>query len=795
MVTKRIAAPFLSLMVTACLMTFTDLDAMASADAYVGSLQCVGCHAEAYEQWSQSDHFKAMAEANERTVLGDFSEVEVDFHDIRSRFFMRDGDYFVSTVVADAPSGVETEPKGQGVVRGDFLIQYTFGHYPLQQYLIELPNGHIQALSIAWDSRPAGEGGQRWMHLQPDEMITPEHPFFWTRHLQNWNSRCAECHSTRVELGYDAKLRSFDTTWSEINVACEACHGPAKEHLQWAAASPIDVLECTSEGEFNTPAESSGSKGFAIDPTNRNQFVFEPGEGIARNVGGNGQQQIEVCGGCHSRRATLTSPETALDGITGGADAYHDHYGLSLLDQGLYHADGHIQDEVFVLGSFLQSKMHAAGVTCSNCHNPHSGELKVPGNAICAQCHSPAVFDQPEHHHHPMDSDGAQCVNCHMPSNTYMQVDSRRDHAFSIPRPAASNALGAPDACSDCHHNWIDSKVAAQYVRLYGDERKDVYSEINAQARLLNVTQLPAILKLAQEPSVAAVRRATLLAQGVNFPARITLEALQDALYDKDPLVRRAAVDALAFLGPEERFELLDKWIEDPSKVVRMSVARQLIDRAGDFASPNLKPEEQRIEELMREYEASLRGVQYTPSGQMALADYYSRRGAVDRAKQALTEALLIEPNYVPALLNMADFYRLRGAAMQAKGLLDQALLVAPDSAAAQHALGLWLVREKQMPQALRVLEQAARLESSSPRYLYVFAVALESAGESDRAISALIQANESWPYQPDVLFALIGYLEKYERVQELTPFLADLSQIMPGNPQVNDWIRRYIQQ
>ena len=782
-------------MVAVCLMAFTDLDAVASADDYVGSLQCVGCHAEAFEQWSHSDHFKAMAEANERTVLGDFSDVEVDFHDIRSRFFIRDGSYFVSTIVADAASGEEAVSKGQGVVRRDFLIQYTFGHYPLQQYLIELSNGHIQALSIAWDSRPAGEGGQRWMHLQPDEMITPEHPFFWTRHLQNWNSRCAECHSTRVDLGYDAKLRSFDTTWSEINVACEACHGPAKEHVTWAATNLSEALECTSAGEFNTPAEPSGSsKGFAIDLSSRNQFVFEPGEAIARNVGGKGQQQIEVCGGCHSRRATLTSPEAALDGITRGTDGYNDHYGLSLLDQGLYHADGHIQDEVFVLGSFLQSKMHSAGVTCSNCHNPHSGELKVPGNAICAQCHNPAVFDEPEHHYHPPASDGAQCVSCHMPSNTYMQVDSRRDHAFSIPRPAASSALGAPDACSDCHRNWTESEVAAQYVRLYGDERKDVYSEINAQARQLNVTQLPALLQLAQEPSVLAVRRATLLAQAGNFPARITLKALQDALHDKDPLVRRAAVDALAFLGPEQRFELLDKWVEDPSKVVRMSVARQLVDRAGNFGSQNLQPEGQRIEELMREYEASLRGVQYTPTGQMALADYYSRRGAVDKAEQALTEALLIEPNYVPALLNMADFYRLRGATMQAKGMLDQALLIAPDSAAAQHALGLWLVREKQMPQALPVLEQAARLDSSSPRYLYVFAVALESAGESDRAIAALIEANEGWPYQPDVLFALIGYLEKYGREQELTPFLADLSRIIPGNRQVNDWIRRYIQ-
>src|SRR3546814_10837976 len=110
-------------------------------------------------------------------------------------------------------------------------------------------------------------------------------------------------------------------------------------------------------------------------------------------------------------------------------------------------------DLVYVYGSFLQSKMHQNGVVCSDCHNPHSLKLKLPGNATCTQCHRASVFDTSAHSHHKPGSDGAQCVNCHMPTVTYMGVDARRDHSFRLPRTRPEANTGSADDCGACQRD------------------------------------------------------------------------------------------------------------------------------------------------------------------------------------------------------------------------------------------------------------------------------------------------------------------------------------------------------
>src|SRR5207253_534568 len=100
----------------------------------------------------------------------------------------------------------------------------------------------------------------------------------------------------------------------------------------------------------------------------------------------------------------------------------------------------------------------------SNCHDPHSAKLLAEGNGLCAQCHLPARFDAREHHHHEPGSAGAQCVNYHMPTKTYMVVDARRDHSIRVPRPDLSVSLGTPNACAQCHAGhtpeWATQAVA-----------------------------------------------------------------------------------------------------------------------------------------------------------------------------------------------------------------------------------------------------------------------------------------------------------------------------------------------
>jgi hypothetical protein len=355
--------------------------------------------------------------ANARTVLGDFDDARSEHRGVATTF-RRDGERFL----------VRTEgPQGQ---LEEYEITHTFGVEPLQQYLVPFPGGRMQALGIAWDTRPIEDGGQRWFHLYPHEEIGPDDPLHWTGVQLRWNYMCAECHSTHLQRGYDVAHDTYQTTWSEIDVSCEACHGPGSAPVAW--------VEAAARGDPRLDVR--------LGDRDRGRWILDPNTGIAqRSVKRARPTQVEACARCHSRRTTITSDYPY------GRPLLDTHI-PALLEEGLYHADGQILDEVYVWGSFVQSRMYAAGVTCSDCHDPHSLDTRNRGgNATCASCHSPARFDTPEHHHHERASTGASCVACHMPARTYMGVDARRDHSMRIPRPDPSVALGTPNVCNGCH--------------------------------------------------------------------------------------------------------------------------------------------------------------------------------------------------------------------------------------------------------------------------------------------------------------------------------------------------------
>ena len=395
--------------------------ARAEEPQFVGSASCVACHKSQYDDWRTSHHAGAMQVADDKTVLGDFDDAHFRKGAADLTFFRRDGKYFVRT---EGPDGA----------LADFEIKYTFGLYPLQQYLIELPGGRLQAFGIAWDSRLSDHGGRRWYDLYPDRKLAAGDPLHWTGIDQNWNFQCAWCHSTDLKKNYDPEKATFATHWAEISVGCEACHGPASLHLAWA------------QGGGGLTAEDEKNKGFTLrfDQRAGVTWVANP-EGTAARSQPSGERKEElVCAGCHSRRSQFAD---APRDVARFFDAFYP----SILTQGLYYPDGQQRDEVYNFGSFAQSRMHAVGVTCSDCHNPHSGKLRLPGNEVCGQCHAAKIFDAPAHHHHPQGSAGAQCAACHMPTTTYMGVHARQDHSIRIPRPDRTLSLGTPNACNKCH--------------------------------------------------------------------------------------------------------------------------------------------------------------------------------------------------------------------------------------------------------------------------------------------------------------------------------------------------------
>lgn len=724
---------------------------MARSADFVGSAACRECHAIEFGAWLNSDHRNAMQPASAEHVRGNFDDVKLVFHGIESRLYRENGSYRIDTL------GPDGKP-------GSFDIAYTFGHYPVQQYLVDIGRGHLQALNIAWDSREASEGGQRWYHLQRNEDIEPEHPFFWTNHLQNANSRCIECHATDVSKNYAAGTSSYATDWVEPGVGCESCHGPASRHLELARE---DALGAAETG-FDKPLPA------------RIGWTYRGDEPIASPTGSADPGFIDTCGGCHSRRGSLGDVEPRA--------SLHDHYRLALLDAGLYFADGRIDDEVFVLGSFLQSRMYARGVTCGNCHDAHSGKLRADTNALCAQCHRPAVYDRPEHHRHPADSSGAECRACHMPERLYMGVDWRADHSFSIPDPALSAITGSPDACAACHSDESTGWAVAQ-LESWGVEARDQrWSLLNHG---MTKQDMLAFLDFARQPSMpelASIRRASLLAGLSAFPSRLAAETAAAALGDPDPLLRRAAVSALQSMPAELRWRLLSPLLDDPVRSVRLEVARALADVSALLNNADAA----RLEALLEEYRAVLSYSADSPAGQLALGNLDASLGFEILAENAFRRALEIEPKFVPALINLADLYRSTGRDHEAGELLSRAIAVAPDSANANQAYGLYLVRSGKPTEAMSYLAAATGMEDASPRHVYVYAVALDSSGQTEDAIRLIDRFSEDWPNNLDLSFLQVAYMDKTGNSDGIHRYLSLLARVAANSPQVQGWMRKY---
>jgi predicted CXXCH cytochrome family protein len=472
-----------------CLVSLLPLSSLASEagvlSGFVGAETCKTCHQTQYKAWSKSDHHGAMQTADERSVLGDFSNVTVNFHGTETRFFKQDGDYLVETMGPESKSQI-------------YVIKYTFGVDPLQQYLIELEDGHIQAFNIAWDTRLSSKGGQRWFHLRPNEDMSPSHLFFWSRHFQNWNNRCSECHSTNVELNYSEADHRYRTTFSEENVACEACHGPAQDHVALARAGEL----------------SKSHSGFSRVMPGQLEWVFEEGKPIAVAKGVRDDKFLESCGRCHSLRTRLTDNT---------AGPFHENYALQLINEPNYFADGQIQEEVFVLGSFLQSKMYQAGVTCNDCHEPHSLQLIKEGNELCAQCHRPEVFDRAAHHGVEELTGAPTCVDCHMPDRTYMQVDDRRDHSFWVPGRSAIGERNLEELAP-----ILKASVLAEMT-----SRPSPEALLTIQSYLKDEDPL--------------IRRGAVMG-AARLPPRLRWQLLNPLINDSSRLVRYAVADALVDL-------------------------------------------------------------------------------------------------------------------------------------------------------------------------------------------------------------------------------------------------------
>ena len=652
----------------------------------VGDAKCIACHEKEVKEWKGSHHDMAMKKASDESVKGNFDNSEFTHKGRTSKFYKKDGEFFVST------------PNSKGKFQ-EFKVTYTFGIHPLQQYIVEFPNGRKQCLHIAWD-----DVKKQWYHLYGDMDIADDEWLNWTGGSQNWNAMCADCHSTEVKKNYNPDLDEYNTTYKIINVSCEACHGPSDQHVL-AKMNPEAGLE-------NDPLFKSLKK----DKTPHNKT------------------EIEKCARCHSRRSQLTS-------YYDHTGSFMDHYLPEILRDGVYHKDGQILDEVYVYGSFAQSKMYHNNVRCTDCHNPHTNKLKFEGNALCMQCHSKTpekMFDTPAHHFHKTGTEGAKCVNCHMAGKHYMGIDFRRDHSFRIPRPDQTVKYGTPNACNNCHKDKKAEWAVEAIEKVHGKERKPHFSDLLIPGKDRYRPEFQSLIKLAEDETQPAIARATAIwmLQPLNHQAVYSLA--RKLLTDKEPLVRYHSLGVYAMLPKTQKISLLAPLLNDPVRAVRIEAANQLSDSKEEELPPEFRNQFSKAAIEFKEY---LKMHSDSAGGQVNISNYHSRQNNKDQAIEALRKAVKIDNHFNMARINLAFMLSMDKKYDEAEAVYKKVLEQEPAYAQAWYSLGLLYTEQNKFEQAVEAFSKAIAREPDNLRIYYNKALCLQKLGLNKEAEKTFIDA------------------------------------------------------
>ncbi|HEX6960314.1 MAG TPA: tetratricopeptide repeat protein [Lacipirellula sp.] len=687
---------------------------------YVGTASCVSCHQPEAAAWKGSHHDQAMDVATDATVLGDFNDAEFNRLGQRTRFF-RDGKRFM--VNAEGPDGEYR----------DYEVKYTFGVHPLQQYMVEFPDGRIQVLRVSWDVEK-----KEWFYVAPmdvpDERIPAGDPFHWTGFAQNWNTMCAECHVTDYHKNYDLATNTYKSEYQENDVGCEACHGPGSLHVELANGRSMFWDRNVRYGLTNT----------------------------LKNV--SNERQLNTCAPCHSRRSMIHPDYTP-------GDNFLDHFEPSLLQAGLYHADGQILDEVFEYGSFKQSRMFREGVKCTDCHDPHSVKLKYDGNRLCAQCHQPGKYDGPAHHHHVNAAPGApetQCVTCHMPTTVYMGIDARRDHSIRVPRPDLTVELGTPNVCNRCHTKpEEDAKWASErIVEWYGEKRPDdphfAPAIHAAQRRQPGGDDL--IRRLLRRRETPEIVKATAVELLQNYHTEESLRMRKDALTDPSPLVRAAAIRSYPLEAVGSLIREIAELLNDPVRSVRLAAASLLAANAQELLRSGLRPvldralEEYRAGQMAQldraEANRNLGSLSYELGDTVAAVEYFRtairlqpERSQLRTELSQMLAAMAADPDQTDELKEAGgseeEIRRLREE--EVKLLARDARLLPGDPGPHYHR-GRLLVLLDRYEEARDAFREACRLAPNEYEYWLWLALVCERLEQWEEGVAALQQMSKLRP-------------------------------------------------
>ncbi|HLW31164.1 MAG TPA: tetratricopeptide repeat protein [Aequorivita sp.] len=563
--------------------------------------------------------------------------------------------------------------------------------------------------------------------------MNPHDWLHWTESSQNWNTMCAECHSTNLKKNYNIDADSFKTTYASISVSCESCHGPAEKHVFWA----------------NNITDTTGII---------NSYILK---------GKTQFDQMTMCAPCHSRRAKLT--ENLVPG-----DYFDDQYLLQVLDTVNYHGDGQIKNEDYVYGSFVQSKMYHNDVKCSDCHNMHSLKLKKEGNNLCMQCHEPR-YNEPSHHFHPVSSNSSLCINCHMTGETYMGIDFRRDHSFRIPRPDQSVAYGTPNACTECHKDKSDAWAATKVKEWYGDKREDHFSDglLLSTKRGMSATERKKLDNFITDLKYPAIARATVI-DNLTITSAEQFTPILNSLQDASPLVRHYALTKFREINPTDRVSIAAAHINDTSRLVRIAAAQLL----------NGMPNEQLQtidQNALAKAQGELKTMLYAnadfSTGRMSLGDYLFQNNDIQGAIKQYKAALKMDNLLLPVYPNLATAYSMIGdtdaafktlntliekdpsfgRAYYLRGLLNfeankdaaaisdlnKSITIDPTNTRASYNLATYYYQNKEWNKAEKAIKVALKIEPQNGEYRYLLALIYEGQGKTAESAALIKQLQQ----------------------------------------------------
>lgn len=693
-------------------------------NSYVGDMQCKSCHESQYADWLKSDHFRSIQKPNDSSVLGNFNNVSFNADGVNSKFFKRDGKFFINT-------------QGDDGKNHDFEVKYTFGYFPLQQYLIEFPGGKMQATRLSWDSKT-----NKWFNQYAGQKINYRDWLHWTGNAQNWNTMCAECHSTNLKKNYDVEKDIYNTSFDVLNVSCEACHGAGKNHIDYINSAEYKNGKKIEHSWLQLSANSSQLS------------------------------QINTCMPCHA-------VQNKLDADKINSEELLDNYIPVIPNTERFFADGQVKDEDYTYASFLQSKMFTRNVKCNNCHNPHSGKLHLTGNQTCLQCHA-KTYDAPSHHFHQINSEGAQCINCHAPGKYFMGNDFRHDHSFRVPRPDLSVEYATPNACNNCHSNKTAKWSADAIDKWYGSKRKYHFAEDLIPGSKLNEKSEAHLTKLIGDTSIPYIIRATAIDYLGNISSSTSLNTLLHSLNNNEALIRYQSLKSLSHQNiPIQNKEIIARLLNDKVKAVRIAAA-DLLRLAGteqlsqEYSNAYLNAKNELEKNLLYQTDFA--------HGNIPVADYYTRDKNYPAAEKFYKRAIQKDSLANLARLNLSVAYNLQGKNTDAVNILKMAVKTDANNDQAWYNLALLYNEMNDAINAAIAFDKAIALKTTNLRVYYNYGLFLQQKGNTNKAINVLQTGLKQSPSEESLNYALAYIYIQTNQYQKAIPYASVLKNINPNN-------------